>query len=53
MEYPQELRDRLVRYLREKQGVEIPPEIADEYLGALADLYECYVVLAQRDYESR
>ena len=37
-QFSQQLRDRLIKYLKDYGGIAITPEQADEYLDSMADL---------------
>ena len=39
--FSQILIDRMIRHFREKHGVELTPEEAQQYLDSFADLYLC------------
>ena len=52
-EYPQELIDRLVLYIRTSRGVELTDEDAVRHLDSLAEVYDCYQTLAQKAHEER
>ncbi|MFA6428693.1 MAG: hypothetical protein WCW02_04120 [Candidatus Buchananbacteria bacterium] len=41
MQYSQELKDRIIKYFRQRNGVILTSGQADEYLDSLADLYLC------------
>jgi hypothetical protein len=41
--FNQELVERVTEYFREKHGVVISPETAQEYLNSMADLYGLFI----------
>lgn len=47
MSFNRELIERIKLYSLAQQGVEISDETAEEYLDALADLYEAFTELVQ------
>lgn len=46
-QFSQQLRDQLIKYFKERKGVDITLEQADEYLNSMADLYKCFIVLTK------
>ena len=43
MSFNQELVIRVTKYFKEKYNHKISPEIAEEYLNSMADLYGCFI----------
>ena len=43
MSFNQALIARTIKYFKERCDQDISPEIAEEYLNSMADLYECFL----------
>jgi len=43
MSFNQVLIAKTIKYFKEKCNHDISPEIAEEYLNSMADLYECFI----------
>jgi hypothetical protein len=46
-QFSQQLKDRLAKYFKERKGITITSEQADEYLDSMADLYKCFIAMVK------
>jgi len=49
MTFSEELKQKMISYMREKYDLDITPEQADEYLRSLADLYFAFYETKKRE----
>ena len=50
--FAQNLIDKIIDYFKKKYGQDISPEIANEYLISLANLYESFIEFTQVENET-
>jgi len=45
VQFSQQLRNKLIEYLKNHRGITITSEQADEYLNSMADLYRHFLIM--------